>query len=500
VKSRYFDANPYIEELFRERHDMEKFKIGIVSFTDPRAVKGIEGINRRNLAYQEELERFLKREGMKCIAPLKGRCVDGKPAAEEAIRRFSSEDVDALVFGCWKWTDPMLAVDISRRVDRPVALVGADDEASTPLGCIAAVGAALWEIAPHENALKHGRFLGDYERLAKWARGVGSVSHLKRQSLLLWGGSYCLKMSHLEDDPSALKSFLVGDILIEDQYFLVDGAEKMLKKNPQRVKRFMRWLEKAAMEVRYDGKMSRPEVLERQVALYLAARDRLTALEAERIGGISVKCQPALSEQYGVTGCLIPSFFPFAEDAEGGRTVVPATCEGDIKGLITSMLLQSIAGGVPAGFGDIRHISIEGKNHLIISNCGGASAYYACPGKSPQQAMRGVYLRPQCQGNAGCAVGYMGPSFGTATLARLMRREGEYIMQTVVGSSAQVDENLVARLGWGDTWPVSLFDIDLDLASFVETMGSNHYSFVPGDYSEELEYACSAAGISVEYM
>ncbi len=28
---------------------MEKFKIGVVSFTDPRAVKGIAEINRRNL-------------------------------------------------------------------------------------------------------------------------------------------------------------------------------------------------------------------------------------------------------------------------------------------------------------------------------------------------------------------------------------------------------------------------------------------------------------------
>ncbi|MFA6450489.1 MAG: fucose isomerase, partial [bacterium] len=407
-------------------------------------------------------------------------------------------DVDALAFGCWKWTDPMLAVDVSRRVDRPLALVGADDEASTPLGCIAAVGAALWEIAPHANALCHTRIIGDHARLIRWANGVCSLSRLKRQSLLLWGGSYCLKMSHLEDDPSTLKSFLIGDILIEDQYFLIDGAESILKKNPGRIRKFIKWLGKSGTEISYDGKRSRPEVVEKQVALYLAARDRLGELDGENIGGISVKCQPALSERYGVTGCLMPSLLPFGEDAEGPRTVVPATCEGDIKGLITSMMLQSMAGGTPAGFGDIRHIRMGDKFMLIISNCGGASAYYAAPGKSAADAMRRVYMRPQCQGASGCAVGYMGPSFGAATLARLIRRDGEYIMQTSVGRSVDVDQKLIDRLGWGDVWPVSLFDIGLDLESFTDMMGSNHYSFIPGDFSDELQFACRAAGIPIE--
>jgi L-fucose isomerase-like protein len=476
---------------------MEKVKLGIVSFTDPRAVKGIEEINRLNLGCQAEIARLLKDAGFSCFMPLKDRCVDGRKAAEEVIKRFAAADVDALVFGCWKWTDPMLAVDVSRRVDRPVALVGADGESSTPLGCIAAVGAALWEIAPHENALNHARIIGDYDRLIRWARGVGALSKLCKQSLLLWGGSYCLKMAHLEDDPSKLKSFLIGDILIEDEYYLIDGAEKILRK-PQRVKQFVKWLRKCGAEIKYDGKRSRPEVLERQIALYLAARDRLAELEGEAIGGVSIKCQPALSEKYGVTGCMLPALLPFGEDAEGRRAVTPTSCEGDIKGLITSMLLQSVAGGVPAGFGDIRHIRVGGKCLLIISNCGGASVYYAAPGRSTAETMKRVYMRPQCQGAAGCAVGYMGPSFNGATIARLVRRGGEYIMQLTIGNSVDVDQALIDRLGWGDMWPVSMFDIDMDLTAFADMMGSNHYSFVPGDYSMEIEFTCRAAGIRVE--
>ncbi|HOX27722.1 MAG TPA: fucose isomerase [bacterium] len=477
---------------------MEKTRVGLVSFTDPRAVKGIGRINKENLRYQNELSIFLKNAGFECFEPFKDKCVNSRSLSDKAAAEFLAADVAAMVFGCWKWTDPMLAVGIARKVDRPIMLAGADDEESTPLGCIAAIGAALWEIAPNSNALNHNRVIGDYERIAKWAAGVGALGKLKESSLLLWGGSYCLKMSHLEDDSSKLKSFLVGDILIEDEYFLVDGAERILNKQHARIRKFLKWLKQNKTETTFDGGRARPEVLERQIALYLAARDRLDDLKEEHISGVSVRCQPALSERYGVTGCIIPSLMPFGEDSEGMRTVVPATCEGDIKGLITSVLLQNIKRGTPPGFGDIRHLNVDDKMMLIVSNCGGASAYYAAPGAGTAAAMSKTYFRPQCQGAAGCAVGYMGPSFGKATLARLMRKNGEYKMQYAVGTSVDVDELIIRRLGWGDTWPVSLFDIDLNLADFTSSMGSNHYSFVPGDVSAELGYACAAAGIRME--
>ncbi len=477
---------------------MKKLKVGIVSFTDPRAVRGIDEINRSNIAAQNRLSASLRKEGVTCIVPLKASCVDGKKTAEVAIRKFLSQDVDALVFGCWKWTDPMLAVDIARRVDKPILLYGDNNEASTPLGCIAAVGAALWEIAPTYNAASHARIVGDFQETAAWARGVGAVSMLRKQSLLLWGGSYCLKMPHLEDDPSALKSFLVGDILTEDQYFLIDGAEKILRSGKKRIADFINWLKNGGTTIEYDGGCATAVNLKRQVALYLSARDRLVELEAENIGGVSIKCQPALSERYGVTGCLLPAFIPFGEDSEGPRDALPTVCEGDIKGLVSSMLLRNIAGGTPPGFGDIRHVRQDGRLQLLVSNCGAASAHYADVSGSTRDKLSRIKLKAQCQGAGGCAVGYSGPGFGAATLARLIRCEGEYIMQYVVGESIDISDETAGRLGWGDMWPLSLFDINLDIADFASRMGSNHYSFVPGDYGSELIYACRAAGIKTE--
>lgn len=479
---------------------MEKYRTGIVSFSDPRAVEGIDGINRMNVAAQKKLAAALRKEGFECVTPLPGGCVDGSVAAEKAVKKLLARDVDVLIFGCWKWTDPMLAVEIARRVDRPLLLIGDDDESSTPLGCIAAVGAALWEIAPTRNSARHERIIGDFALAARWARGAAALSRLRRQSLLLWGGSYCLKMPHLEDDPSALKSFLVGDILTEDQYFLIAGAEEIIAAQKKRISGFIRWLEKNGASIEYDGGRSTPGNLERQAALYLAARDRLCELADENIGGVSIKCQPALSEKYGVTACMIPAFIPFGEDAEGRRDALPAVCEGDIKGLVTSMLLSNASGGAPPGFGDIRHVRRDGRPHLLVSNCGAASVHYANPGGSARGKISALRLSAQCQGAGGCAVGYAGPGFGAATLARLIRREGRYAMQYVAGESVDISKETIYKLGWGSMWPLSLFDIGLDIGDFVSRMGSNHYSFVPGDVTAELIFACCAAGIETENL
>lgn len=477
---------------------MNKLKIGVVSFTDPRGVKGIAAIDRYNMQCQERLVKGLRVAGFEVFAPLK-EPVRSRAAAMGAAAKLQAANVQALALGCWKWTDPMLTVDVVRRVNKPVCLAGEQDEASTALGCMAAVGAALWEIVPNEAGLHHARVLGAPGYVAQWARGAAALSWLREKSILLWGGSYCLKMAHLDDDPSCLKSFLIGDILVEDQYHLIAGAEKILKAKKSRADDFTKWLKQNGAKFTYDKKMLTPESLRRQAALYLAARERLSALEDEDIAGVSVKCQPALSEAYGVTGCMLPAFLPFGDDNEGARPVIAATCEGDIKGLITSLMLQRIS-GVPPGFGDIRNIKVDDKDCLIISNCGAASVYYAALSKSTGKTLPALRFAGQCQGASGSAVGYSTPAFGAATIARLARINGEYIMQYMRAESVEVTPAIIRRLGWGDVWPVSLFDIGMDAQAFASAAASNHFSFVPGDITIELKALCDQAGIEMHCL
>ncbi|MDD3925567.1 MAG: fucose isomerase [bacterium] len=477
---------------------MERTRIGLISFTDPRSVDLASEAVGHETASQRRLAEALSAAGMNVVQPFDGP-VNSLGQVNAAVQAMKSADIDCLVLGCWKWTDPMLAVEAVRRLDVPVMLYTDPEESFTGLGCLSAIGASIWEIAPHTNARNHTRCYGDTERLIRWARGVGAYRRLRNSAILLWGGSYCLRMEHLQDDPSRLKSFLIRDILIEDQYMLIRRAEDIMKNNAHEVDRFIGWLRDNGVDIRCDGGRLDDRVLTTQAAFYLAARQRLSELADEGIAGISIKCQPELSDEYGVTACFLPAFLPFPADHAGPQPIVTAACEGDIKGLITSVLMNFIRPDVPATFGDIRDIVIDGRHHLVIANCGGASVYYARNSSVPAETLPGVRIAPQCQGKAGGAVGYLGRAT-EMTVARLGRIAGEYVMYLGAGRAVDVQPEMLERMKWGASWPHVIIDLNLDMDRFVDEVVSNHYSFIEGNIVAEMEYACAAAGIKVRRM
>ena len=475
-------------------------RVGLVSFSDPRSVSGLDILHHQNMACQKAILDAFEAAGFRVTLPFPDTCITERGHVKKALKEFAADDIHAVVLGCWKWTDPMLAVETAQRSNVPVLLVCTSDETMTGMGCLSAIGASLWEVAANDYCLNHGRIVDDFEAAAEWVRAAAAVQQLRRSSILLWGGSYCLKMEHLRDDPAALKSFLIGDVLVEGQYLLIRRAEQIMAAEPDRIERFIAWLENGGAAIKYDDRMLTAESLKRQVALYLAARDRLDELAAEEVVGVSLRCQPELSVEYGVTGCLLPAFLPFTEDSEGPRAAVATTCEGDTKGLLTSLLLEGIHGEAPAGFGDIRNLEVDGRQHLLISNCGAASVYYAANAADAASVLPELRLCGQCQGASGAAVGYSGKAAGDVTICRIIRRAGEYSMQMMVGKMVDVTEREVKRLGWGSMWPLSLFDVDLDMQDFVQRIGSNHYSFVPGDHVRAVEHACTLLDMPIERL
>ncbi|MCD6169065.1 MAG: fucose isomerase [Candidatus Latescibacteria bacterium] len=474
-------------------------KVGILSFTDPRETAAF--FSEREDYIQErhrKLRSYLEENGIEVADPLSEmRTAGGKyfglrkmGEVEEAVRRLRSEQIEALVIGCWHWTEPMLPLYAVRELNLPVCLFTENDPTWAGATNISAVGASLWEAAANRHAVTHERILADRSALVKWVRGVTAIERLRRSSLLLWGGSYCLRMEHLQDDIPKLKSFLVGDILSEGQYILIRRAEKMPR---SRVNGFLAWLNDNGVQISYDETMLTEPILRRQIALYLAARDRLQELGEERIVGVSVRCQPELSEEYGVTACLLPSFLPFGEDSEGRRPVVSAVCEGDIKGLLTCALLASISAGMPALFGDLKYV---GKDYLIISNCGGSSVYYAGNSNRASEVLPYVRIEGQCQGAAGGSVGYDGQP-GPLTVARLLRIRGRYFLQMGLGESLEITSQIRERIKWGQMWPHIAINLGVDPAKLTRVAGSNHYSAIPGNFTAELRYAAREAGIPV---
>ncbi len=171
------------------------------------------------------------------------------------------------------------------------------------------------------------------------------------------GGSYALRMEYLQDDFPKLKSFLIGDIIVEDQYILIRKAEQI---ESSRLDKFVDWLKTGGAKLNFDTKVFTPKVLRKQAALYLSAKDRIGEVGG-KVSGVSVKCFDELSDIYGVDPCFLPAFIPYSEDSEGAKEAISAVCEGDIKVLLSSILLSNISGGVPALFGDVSYI---GKDYL----------------------------------------------------------------------------------------------------------------------------------------
>ncbi|MBC7328216.1 fucose isomerase [bacterium] len=472
-------------------------KIGIVSFTDPRPTAHSEARESYIREHHISLKQYLLTKGFSLVDPMdevkRGSDTFGIRTTEEVEKAgqiLKRDSADCLILGLWHWTEPQLPLTLVRSLKVPTLLYAEADPTWAGSVCVSAVGASLWEAG---ISLTHHRVLGDKEEVAKWARGVLALQRMRKSAILLWGGSYCLRMEHLQDDIPYLKSFLIGDVLSEDQYILIKKAEDIERSQPERIEGFLKWLESKGAKIMYDSKMLTPDVLKKQISLYLASKDRLEELKNENIIGVSIKCQPELSEIYGVDACSLPAFLPFGEDSEGEKTPKATVCEGDIKGLLTCALLEGLKPGTPSLFGDLKFI---GDDYVIISNCGASSIYYASFSNRAEDTLPHLTIAPQCQGASGGAFGYDGKE-GTLTIARLTRIDRQYIMQLGLGKALPLEEDIKKNILWGNTWPHIAIDLGVSRKQLVQMVGANHLCALQGDYVEELEFACREAGLEV---
>lgn len=472
-----------------------KPKIGLISLTDtPRALAlanemeiaiAKKHYDFKDFLIKNDIEVFDAAEFVK-----KDKNQVGFYNSEDissAVDFFNQSHIEALIIGCWHWSEPMFVVEIARALNKPILLYSDEDPAWAATCLITAAGASLWETSPNRASQVHERFYGDKEGVLRWVRGVCAIEKLRRSKFILWGGSYALRMEYLQDDYPKLKSFLLDDIIIEDQYILIKEAEKI---SQDRIEKFVNWLKDNGVKLNFDDKMFNPSVLKKQASLYFAAKDRINSF-GKSISGVSVKCFNELSDVYGVDPCFLPAFIPYNEDSEGPKRAVNTICEGDIKGLITMVLLSNIKRGVPSLFGDVSYI---GKDYFIISNCGASSIQYACRSCSTCDILENLTIEANCEGASGGAVGYKCPP-GQMTVARLVRSKGNYFMLAGVGNALEITEEISSKFYYGKTWPHTAIKINCSQQLLVQALGANHIVAVFGDYLKELSYACILAGI-----
>lgn len=408
--------------------------------------------------------------------------------ARECIKIMANEDIEALVIGCWHWCEPMLIVALAREFNKPVLLYSDGNPAWAGVTLISAAGASLWQNAANPYLITHKRVYINKEEVVRWAKGVAAVEKLKKSTLILWGGSYALKMEYLQDDYSKLKSFLIGDIINEDQYVLVKNSEKIPR---SRLKKFADWLKDNKTAIKFDSQMLTEEIFYKQIALYLAAKDRIS--EFENIAGVSVKCFIELSDIFGADACFMPSFLPYFEDAEGVKEVMPCVCEGDIKALICSSLLKYISGGIPSLFGDILYM---GDNYLVMGNCGGSSIYYSCLSRKVKDVLPRLTIAQNFEGRGG-AISYDTQKDNMLSMVRLLKIKDEYVVLLGMMQTMKITGNIRSKTSFFRNWPLSALKFNVDRDLLVDALGANHLIGIPGDFTSEITYACHSAGIKV---
>jgi L-fucose isomerase-like protein len=205
--------------------------------------------------------------------------------------------------------------------------------------------------------------------------------------------------------------------------------------------------------------------------VYVALREEVAA---RGLGGIAVRCWPEFFTELGCAAC-------------GAMSVLnddhcPASCEADVNGTVTSLLLQSIGGG-EAFITDL--VSIEAQSDTgVFWHCGLAPFAMADPA---------VGVRGTVHSNRKLPLLFEFPlKPGRITLARLHRTApGDY--QLVFGGG----EMVAAPRPYGGTCGVVRFDLPATTV-FDRIMRhglEHHFSITYGDCRAELAAFARLAGL-----
>ncbi len=477
-----------------------RVRAGVVAFSHAPVYASTEERERFVRQEHDALRSTLEGAGFDVIHPLDELRAKGTHDRygistardlEFCVDALRNAKIDCLVMSVAQWPRISLISSLVAGLDVPSALYASTDSQSVGEVTAGAAAASIVEDAHTRNCLLIERFRDtEKDRLAQWARGAGALRKMTRGRLLMWGGAFGADVPCTRDDEAALENRFIKEILIEQEMVLVEGARALLRDDPVRISRFIDWLRRNGVSILPDGKMLTEEVLRFSAGHYLAARDRLSSLKDEDILGVSVKCHFEVSTDcVGCTLCLIPGFLPFGEDNEGPRDTLPVACEGDLKALLTMVMLHQINPSVPPLFGDTIWFR---KDSMLLSNCGSSSVWWAGRSSDPATSLSKVSLMPQLHGKSGSSVSYVTPG-GKVTYARLFRVKGRYFMYLGAG---EVPRN-AQRIDRAPGWPQTQISFGTDPYLLYATSPSNHGCLTGGDATPEIEAFCRSAGISV---
>jgi L-fucose/D-arabinose isomerase len=477
-------------------------RAGLVTFDFPPQYRRAD-VASQPTAVASPLASRLHTHGVEVVTPL-ADLIARDPKAAGGIRDAADlafcvdalkGRVDCLLIEVFHWARLSLATQLVSAVDVPTAVFANTGAGWNGVPTATAICGSVRETARSRNAALIEGFLDTDadEDLLRWMKGASAVAAMRRARIMLWGGSYGAEMPYTRSDPATLETLLFGEILTEQELVLVERAQRIIGSEPRRIAAFLEWLAKHGTAIHFDATMLTRGALEFQVALYLAARDRLGELSGEGLAGAAIKCHYELSLTcQGCTACLLPAFLPFGADAEGPQRVLPCACEGDLNGLASLVLLHTLNPEAPPLFGDL--VAYR-PDYALIRNCGASSVYWAARSNDLAASLARVSLEPNLHGRSGGAVHYETPGCGgkAVTFLRLFREQGRFAV--LLGEGAILDEAADSR--YTDPWPHTRLSLGVTPALLFKAIPCNHGSLTEGRLAREVEVFCAYAGLPV---
>jgi L-fucose isomerase-like protein len=397
-----------------------------------------------------------------------GFALDGPPElvsspddAANAIRSLAADPPDLLVIFQATFADSTPALALAEDIDAPLVL-WAIPEASAG-GRLRLNSLCGINLAAHSLTRAGRRYAtiyaapGDSAALDR-VRTLAQAGHVRRR---LRGarvgrvGEHPAGFDTCRVDRAALKRTFGLDVIQVD---LETVFEKVRAADPQAV-----GVAEQRLAPRLDGMADVDQTaLRRTLGTYVTLRQ---FAEEERLAGYAVRCWPEFFTGLGCAACGSSSLL--------NDEMVPASCETDVNGTVTQLILQCLS-GEPAFGSDIVSFDME-ANTAVFWHCGKAPLSMADPETRPRATIHSNRQLPLLMEFP------LKP--GRVTLARLSEATGRY--RLVIGGG----EVLRAPISFGGTSGVVRFDSPAkDVLDTILSEGLEHHlALTYGDHRPALE-------------
>lgn len=403
---------------------------------------------------------------------------------ERALGQFADERLDALLLLQVSFTDSSMTEAIGARFDAPIILWSFPEERTggrLRLNSFCGINLAAFAL------IKAG---SDFDYVHRYADDVGAVGDIER----LLGGSIGQSSSQRRQakgttTTAAAKAVVVASKLAGttigvigdrpvgfdpcgyDPQILADVTGVTVERKELvdlfREAKGVDASVVAATRARATAALGNlddldQESLDKSLSLYGGLKGLIAA---GGWSGVATRCWPECFTDYGGAACSPQSML--IDDG------TPGTCEADVYGNVTALLLQHVA-GEPAFVADLVEMDTTGSSG-VLWHCGLAPMHMAPDDGSPVGTVHSNRRKPLLNEFA------LRP--GRVTLARLSQAGG--VQALVIGGGTMLE----APLAFSGTAGVIEFDKPAPevTATIMREGLEHHFGIVYGEYREELE-------------